>query len=120
MAPYVPPLGTQLLQSYKITGINHKKESYLELQSDANLHEPWVLHDGVGNPALHTVAHALLSLAGHAQLQQPVVRAGDGLEEVGYGVRRDPVVLHAEGLEAAVLVQGRTQGLDGEVTDLDK
>lgn len=92
--------------------------SYLELDGYPDLHEAGVLPYSVRDPALHPVPHTLLRLRSNTQLQQPIVRAGDGLEEVGQGVRGDPVVLHVQGLQGAVLLQGGAKGRDSEVTDL--
>ena len=62
-------------------------DNLLEFEADAELHEARVLEDRRGNSVLDAVAHLLLGLGGDADLNEAVVGVGNGLEEVGNGVR---------------------------------
>jgi hypothetical protein len=100
--------------------LGHSLNHLLELQADAELHESRIFQDGGSNAPLHAVAHLLLGLGGDADLDEPVVGVGDGLEEVGNGVGGDAVVLEAEGLEGGVLVHHGAESGHGKVVHLQR
>ena len=52
----------QLNTTYRQIDTKDGQLRNLELQADAELHEPRVLLDGVGDPVLNPVAHTLLGL----------------------------------------------------------